>query len=152
MGDTADAEVLAVRVENSGWHSARRLIQPTNLVLHRLRPCSPGLGWAKPLGRRFGGRQQGLNNLEALVRPATGQCLFADRPPRRRPRGGRDILDRCPHRIAFKAMWKKCLPRSSRGSNQGNVAAESSPPMGSSFKASSPPESFFFLPGFVVPP
>jgi hypothetical protein len=38
-----------VLVANAGWHVARRLAQPPNVVLHSLPPCTPELQPAEPL-------------------------------------------------------------------------------------------------------
>jgi hypothetical protein len=47
--DPDGAEVLAVLVDNAGWHVAKRLARPPNVVLHRLPPCTPELQPAAPL-------------------------------------------------------------------------------------------------------
>ena len=47
--DPAGEKVLAVLVDNAGWHVARRLAVPPNVVLHFLPPCTPELQPAEPL-------------------------------------------------------------------------------------------------------
>ncbi len=42
--------MLVVLVDNAGWHVARRLAVPPNVVLHFLPPCTPELQPAEPLG------------------------------------------------------------------------------------------------------
>src|SRR4051795_9322654 len=41
--DPADETLLVVLVDNAGWHIARRLEVPPNVVLHRLPPYTPQL-------------------------------------------------------------------------------------------------------------
>ena len=36
-------KILVVLVDNAGWHVARRLVVPPNVVLHFLPPCTPEL-------------------------------------------------------------------------------------------------------------
>jgi transposase len=38
-----------VLVDNAGWHLAKRLVVPANVVLHFLPPCTPELQPAEPL-------------------------------------------------------------------------------------------------------
>jgi transposase len=38
-----------VLVDNAGWHVAKRLAVPANVVLHFLPPCTPELQPAEPL-------------------------------------------------------------------------------------------------------
>jgi len=47
--DPEGRKVLLVLVDNAGWHVARRLVVPPNLVLHFLPPCTPELQPAEPL-------------------------------------------------------------------------------------------------------
>jgi hypothetical protein len=47
--DPAGAKLLVVLVDNAGWHVARRLAVPANMVLHPLPPCTPELQPAEPL-------------------------------------------------------------------------------------------------------
>src|SRR5262245_4319362 len=66
-------KVLVVLLDNAGWHTAKRLVVPANVVLHRLPPCTPELQPAEPLwplvreavaNREF----EGLAQLRAAVR------------------------------------------------------------------------------------
>jgi transposase len=41
--DPDGEKVLVVLVDNAGWHVAKRLVVPPDVVLHRLPPCTPGL-------------------------------------------------------------------------------------------------------------
>lgn len=41
--DPGGRKVLVVLVDNAGWHVARRLVVPPNVVLHFLPPCTPEL-------------------------------------------------------------------------------------------------------------
>jgi DDE superfamily endonuclease len=41
--DPTGRKVLLVLVDNAGWHRARRLAVPPNVVLHFLPPCTPEL-------------------------------------------------------------------------------------------------------------
>jgi hypothetical protein len=47
--DPAGTKLLVVLVDNAGWHVAKRLARPPNVVLHRLPPCTPELQPAEPL-------------------------------------------------------------------------------------------------------
>jgi DDE superfamily endonuclease len=47
--DPEGLQVLVVLVDNAGWHTAKRLAVPPNVVLHRLPPCTPELQPAEPL-------------------------------------------------------------------------------------------------------
>jgi hypothetical protein len=42
-------KVLEVLVDNDGWHVAKRLAVPANIVLHFLPPCTPELQPTEPL-------------------------------------------------------------------------------------------------------
>jgi len=46
--DPAGEELLVLLVDNAGWHVARRLAVPPNVVLWRLPPCTPELQPAEP--------------------------------------------------------------------------------------------------------
>jgi transposase len=46
--DPAGAKVLVVLVDNAGWHVAKRLVVPGNVVLHFLPPCTPELQPVEP--------------------------------------------------------------------------------------------------------
>src|SRR5262249_56635131 len=47
--DPDGRKVLVVLVDNAGWHVARRLVVPPNVVLHFLPACTPELQPAQPL-------------------------------------------------------------------------------------------------------
>jgi DDE superfamily endonuclease len=47
--DPEGKKVLVVLVDNAGWHRARTLVVPSNVVLHFLPPCTPELQPAEPL-------------------------------------------------------------------------------------------------------
>jgi transposase len=47
--DPRGEKVLVVLVDNAGWHTARRLAVPGNVVLHFLPPCTPELQPVEPL-------------------------------------------------------------------------------------------------------
>jgi DDE superfamily endonuclease len=47
--DPGGRKVLVVLVDNAGWHVAKRLVVPPNVVLHFLPPCTPELQPAEPL-------------------------------------------------------------------------------------------------------
>jgi transposase len=47
--DPDGRKVLVVPVDNAGWHVARRLVVPENVVLHFLPPCTPELQPVEPL-------------------------------------------------------------------------------------------------------
>lgn len=46
--DPKGRKVLVVLVDNAGWHVAKRLVIPPNVVLHYLPPCTPELQPAEP--------------------------------------------------------------------------------------------------------
>ncbi|HJZ54794.1 MAG TPA: transposase, partial [Gemmataceae bacterium] len=47
--DPDGRKVLLVLLDNAGWHVAKRLVVPPNVVLHFLPPCPPELQPAEPL-------------------------------------------------------------------------------------------------------
>ena len=47
--DPGGRKALVVLVDNAGWHRAKRLVVPSNVVLHFLPPCTPELQPAEPL-------------------------------------------------------------------------------------------------------
>jgi transposase len=47
--DPKGEKVLVVLVDNAGWHHAKALVVPSNVVLHFLPPCTPELQPAEPL-------------------------------------------------------------------------------------------------------
>ena len=46
--DPKGEEVLVVLVDNAGWHVAKALTVPANVVLHFLPPCTPELQPVEP--------------------------------------------------------------------------------------------------------
>jgi transposase len=46
--DPDGTKLLVVVVDNAGWHVARRLVVPPNVVLHFLPPCTPELQPVEP--------------------------------------------------------------------------------------------------------
>jgi transposase len=49
FADPKGRKVLVVLVDNAGWHRAKALVVPANVVLHFLPPCTPELQPAEPL-------------------------------------------------------------------------------------------------------
>jgi transposase len=49
FADPKGRKVLVVLVDNAGWHRAKALAVPSNVVLHFLPPCTPELQPAEPL-------------------------------------------------------------------------------------------------------
>jgi transposase len=49
FADPKGRKVLVVLVDNAGWHRAKALVVPANVVLHLLPPCTPELQPAEPL-------------------------------------------------------------------------------------------------------
>jgi hypothetical protein len=47
--DPGGGKVLVLVVDNAGWHVAKRLAVPPNVVLHFLPPCTPELQPVEPL-------------------------------------------------------------------------------------------------------
>ncbi|HWE35586.1 MAG TPA: hypothetical protein VG406_03370 [Isosphaeraceae bacterium] len=47
--DPEGARLLVLLVDDAGWHIARRLAVPPNVVLHPLPPCTPKLQPVEPL-------------------------------------------------------------------------------------------------------
>src|SRR5262249_25529794 len=46
--DPEGKKVLVVLIDNAGWHVAKRLVVPPNVVLHFLPPCTPELQPVEP--------------------------------------------------------------------------------------------------------
>jgi len=46
--DPDGTRILVVLVDNAGWHVAKRLVVPSNVVLHFLPPCTPELQPMEP--------------------------------------------------------------------------------------------------------
>jgi hypothetical protein len=76
--DPAGEKLLVVLVDNAGWHVAKRLAVPANVVLHRLPPRTPELQPAEPLWPlvREAVANQGFDSLEALEPVPVGRCLW----------------------------------------------------------------------------
>ena len=81
--DPNGEKVLVVLVDNAGWHVAKRLVVPPNVVLHRLPPCTPQLQPIEPfwplvreaVANRSIGR---MDRLRAILRVRLG--YLADHP------------------------------------------------------------------------
>ena len=81
--DPGRRKVLVVLLDNAGWHVARRLAVPANVVLHFLPPCTPELQPADPLwplvreavANRSVGR---IDRLRAILR---GRLAYLARNP-----------------------------------------------------------------------
>ena len=76
--DPDSRKLLVVLVDNAGWHIAKRLEVPPNVVLHRLPPCTPELQPVEPLWPllREVVANQGFDDLEALERPLVRRCCW----------------------------------------------------------------------------
>ncbi|WP_231749827.1 transposase [Tautonia plasticadhaerens] len=74
----AGERLLVVPVDNAGWHVARRLAVPPDVVRHRLPPRTPDLQPAEPLWPplRAVVANEGFDDLEALERPLIGRCRW----------------------------------------------------------------------------
>lgn len=75
--DPEGREVLVPLVDNAGWHTARRLAVPANVVLHFLPACTPELQPAEPLWPLV---------REALANRTIGRVEYLRRVVRRRLR------------------------------------------------------------------
>ena len=84
--DPGGEKVLVVLVDNAGWHTARRLEVPANVVLHFLPPCTPELQPAEPLWPLV---------REALANRSIGRVGYLRRLVRARLRH----LAACPHEV-----------------------------------------------------
>lgn len=86
--DPDGRKVLVVLVDNAGWHVAKRLVVPPNVVLHFLPPCTPELQPVEPLwplvreavANRTIGR---MDRLRSILRARLG--YLAGRPELVRP-------------------------------------------------------------------
>jgi DDE superfamily endonuclease len=76
--DPEGAKRLVVLVDNAGWHVAKRLGGPPNVVLHRLPPSTPQLQPAEPLWPlvREAVANEGFDDLDALQRPLVERCQW----------------------------------------------------------------------------
>jgi DDE superfamily endonuclease len=71
-------KVLVVLVDNAGWHTAKRLAVPADVVLHRLPACTPALPPAEPLWPlvREVVANAGFDDLAELERPMVARCRW----------------------------------------------------------------------------
>jgi hypothetical protein len=76
--DPAGAKLLVVLVDNAGWHTAKRLEVPPNVVLYRLPPSTPELQPAEPLWPlvREAVANEGFDDLGALQSPLIERCRW----------------------------------------------------------------------------
>lgn len=81
--DPDGAKVLVVIVDGSGGHTAKRLVVPANVVLHRLPSCTPELQPAEHLWPlvREGLANRVFDDLPQLTATLTARCQWlADHP------------------------------------------------------------------------
>ena len=76
--DPEGCKLLVVLVDNAGWHVAKRLAVPANVVLRRLPPCTPELQPVEPLWPlvREAVANEGFDDLEGLQRPLIARCCW----------------------------------------------------------------------------
>ena len=76
--DPEDRKLLVVLVDNAGWHVAKRLEVPANVVLRRLPACTPELQPAEPLWPlvREAVANRGFADLEALEGALVERCRW----------------------------------------------------------------------------
>ena len=76
--DPAGEKLLVVLVDNAGWHVAKRLAVPANVVLHRLPACTPELQPAEPLWPlvREAVANRGFDALEAMEPVLVQRCRW----------------------------------------------------------------------------
>ena len=76
--DPDGSKLLVVLVDNAGWHVAKRLEVPPNVVLHRLPPRTPESQPAEPLWPllREVVANEAYDDLEVLERPLIGRCRW----------------------------------------------------------------------------
>jgi hypothetical protein len=76
--DPGGRKLLVVLVDNAGWHVARRLEVPPNVLLHRLPACTPELQPAEPLWPlvREVVANEGFDDLGGLQRPLVARCCW----------------------------------------------------------------------------
>lgn len=76
--DPEGAKLLVVLVDNAGWHTAKRLAVPANVVLHRLPPCTPELQPGEPLWPlvREVVANEGFESLAAMEPVLVGRCCW----------------------------------------------------------------------------
>jgi hypothetical protein len=76
--DPRGDKVLVVLVDNAGWHTAKRLGVPTDVVLHRLPSCTPELQPTEPLWTlvREVVANEGFDDLAELEAPLVERCRW----------------------------------------------------------------------------
>jgi hypothetical protein len=76
--DPEGRKLLVVLVDNAGWHIAKRLEVPANVVLHRLPPRTPELQPVEPRWPllREAVANQGFEDLAALEEPLAERCRW----------------------------------------------------------------------------
>ena len=76
--DPQGDKLLLVLVDNAGWHVAKRLEVPPNVLLRRLPPRTPELQPVEPLWPlvREAVANQGYNDLEELRNSLVERCLW----------------------------------------------------------------------------
>jgi hypothetical protein len=76
--DPGGGKILVVSVDNAGWHVARALEVPANVVLHPLPSCTPELQPAEPLWPlvREVVANKGFDDLEAMQAPLEERCRW----------------------------------------------------------------------------
>jgi hypothetical protein len=76
--DPAGEKLPVVLVDNAGWHLAKRLAIPPDVVLHRLPPCMPELQPAEPLWPlvREAVANEGFDDLAELEAPLVERCRW----------------------------------------------------------------------------
>ena len=76
--DPPGEKLLVLLVDDAGWHVAKRLEVPANVVLHRLPPCTPELQPVEPLWPlvREAAANRGYDDLDALQRTLADRCTY----------------------------------------------------------------------------
>ena len=76
--DPTDEKRLVVLVDNAGWHVAKRLGVPPNVLLHPLPPCTPELQPAEPLWPlvREAVANEGFDELGAMEAVLEARCRW----------------------------------------------------------------------------
>jgi transposase len=74
--DPEGRKVLVLLLDGAGWHTARRLALPPDVVLHPLPPCTPELQPVEPLWPlvREAVANRGFEELEAMQAPLCDRC------------------------------------------------------------------------------
>jgi hypothetical protein len=81
--DPGGKKVLVVVVDRAGWHVAKRLAVPANVVLHHLPPCTPELQPVEPYWAlvREAVANRGFDRLADLRRVVRRRCGYLARNP-----------------------------------------------------------------------